>query len=216
LIDSMRRTGHDSGLCIDLGCGGGILSRALINASYKVHGVDISPAMVAIARKRVPSARFEVGSILSAELSECVAVAAIGECLNYLFDPGHSMSAIVEVLRRIHEVLKPGGILLFDVAEPGRAREGSPRRSFVDGPNWAVLVESEEDKDSQILTRRMTTFRQVGKMYRRGHETHRLRLIPRDKLKATLRAMGFRVRMLNGYGMLKFPTGLVGFLARKV
>jgi hypothetical protein len=86
----------------------------------------------------------------------------------------------------------------------------------VEGADWAVLTASEEDRDSQILTRRITTFRKVGTLYRRGQETHRLRLLPRDKIKASLRAPGFRVRVLSGYGALRFPKGLAGFLARKV
>jgi SAM-dependent methyltransferase len=215
LIDALRRSGHESGLAFDLGCGSGILSRTLLDAGYHVRGIDISPAMVAMARKRAPGGRFNVGPIRAAALTECVAVAAIGECLNYLFDPGDSLRAIDEIFRRIHQALVPGGILLFDVAEPGRAGSNARRRGFVEGTNWAVLVESEEDSDSRILTRRITTFRQLGTLYRRGHETHRLRLIPRQSIKASLHAVGFRVRTLSAYGTLQFPKGLVGFLARK-
>jgi SAM-dependent methyltransferase len=215
LIDALRRSGHESGLVVDLGCGSGILSRALVDADYEVRGIDISPAMVSIARERVPGARFEVGSILSAGWDECVGVAAVGECLNYLFDPGHTMPAIDGLLRRIHEALVPGGILLLDVAEPGRVPGGGPRRSFMEGADWAVLAESAEDADDHIRTRRITTFRRVGELFRRDRETHRQRLIPRGEVKESLRAIGFRVRILGGYGSLRFPTGLVGFLARK-
>jgi SAM-dependent methyltransferase len=215
LIDALRRSGHESGLVFDMGCGGGILSRALVDAGYQARGIDISIAMIAIARKRVPAARFEVGSILAARFTECVAVAAIGECLNYLFDAGHSLPAIENLFRRIHEALKPGGILLFDVAEPGRVGGKGPREKFIDGADWAVLVHSDEDRESQILTRRITTFRRIGRLYRRGHETHRLRLISRDTIKAILRPLGYRVRVLNEYGPLRLPKGLVGFLARK-
>jgi SAM-dependent methyltransferase len=215
LIEALRGGGHESGLVIDLGCGGGVLSRAVVDAGYDALGIDISPAMVAIARKRIPEARFEVGSVLSAELPACVAVAAVGECLNYLFDAGHSLAAVDELFRRIHEALAPGGILLFDLAEPGRVPGGGPRRSFVEGVDWAVLAESEENEDHHILTRRITTFRQVGALFRRGRETHRLRLIPHGEVKATLNAMGFHVEVLDGYGRHRFPAGLVGFRARK-
>jgi SAM-dependent methyltransferase len=172
--------------------------------------------MVAIARKRAPGARFDVGSILAARLTKCVAVGAIGECLNYLFDAGHSLPAIEKLFLRIHDALIPGGVLLFDVAEPGRVAGEGPRLKFVEGADWAVLAANEEDQENQILTRRITTFRKVGTLYRRGQETHRLHLIPRDKIKTSLRAPGFRVRVLNGYGTLRFPKGLAGFLARKV
>jgi SAM-dependent methyltransferase len=216
LIDAARRSGYERGLIIDMGCGSGILARALVNAGYEVQGIDISQAMVRIAKKRVPRARFEVGSILSAELAQCVAVAAVGECLNYLFDASHSLPALEHLFYRIHRALMPRGVLLFDVAEPGRVPGGGPRQSFAEGADWAVLVESRENFATDILTRRITTFRQIGKLYRRGHETHRLRLIRREEVTPTLRAIGFRVRTLTGYERIDFPAGLVGFLARKV
>jgi SAM-dependent methyltransferase len=215
LIDALLAGGHQNGLVFDLGCGGGILAKALVGAAYDVRGFDISPAMVAIARKRAPNAQFAVGSILSAKLSACAGVAAVGECVNYIFDAAHSLAAIDELLERIHAALLPGGILLMDLAEPGRVPGSGPRRTWVEGADWAVLVESDENAETQTLTRRITTFRQVGTLFRRDRETHRLRLIPRARIDATLRANGFAVEVLGGYGTLQFPTGLVGFLARK-
>jgi SAM-dependent methyltransferase len=215
LIDAMRARGHASGLIYDLGCGGGILARALVEARYEVCGIDISSPMISLARERVPGAQFRVESILSAELTACVGVAAVGECVNYLFDADHSLAAVEDLLGRIHAALLPGGILLLDVAEPGRVPGGGARRTWAEGADWAVLVESEEHAETQTLTRRITSFRQVGSLFRRERETHRLRLITRASIDATLRATGFTVEVLSGYGTLQFPAGLVGFLARK-
>ncbi len=46
-----------------------------------------------------------------------------------------------------------------------------------------------------ILTRRMTVFRKVGKLYRRSEESHRLRLYWGAVLARVLRDIGFRVRV---------------------
>ena len=75
---------------IDLGCGSGILSAAVMELGYRTLGIDISEGMVALARKHVPRGEFRVESLLSAELPRCVAVAAVGECLNYLFDSSNT------------------------------------------------------------------------------------------------------------------------------
>ena len=48
---------------LDLGCGSGIQSKQLIDEGLKVVGLDISPKMVAEARKRVPRAKFVVGDM---------------------------------------------------------------------------------------------------------------------------------------------------------
>jgi 2-polyprenyl-3-methyl-5-hydroxy-6-metoxy-1,4-benzoquinol methylase len=85
----LRRAGHHHGTVVDLGCGSGILSSTIVDASYEVIGVDVSEAMIALARARAPKAIFKVGSFVSVDLHECVAVTAIGEVLNYAFDPGN-------------------------------------------------------------------------------------------------------------------------------
>jgi SAM-dependent methyltransferase len=215
LLNALRQRGIDRGLVVDLGCGSGIMAKAVADAGYQVVGIDLSPSMIALARERVPAGDFRVESLLKADLPRCDAVTAIGECFNYLFDRGNSGASLSRLLKRIHEALEPRGVLLFDVAGPGRVRGAAPRRSFWESDDWAALVHVEEDSGHRTLTRRITSFRRVGELYRRDQETHRQRLIPPAELARALRAIGFRVRMLRGYGATAFPVGLAGFLARK-
>ena len=123
LVEMLRRSGISDGLVIDLGCGSGILSEAMRGPGYDVLGIDISPAMVAMARTRVPKGQFRVESLLTAKLPQAVAVSAVGECINYLFDAANSGSNLAKLFGRVHESLLPGGIFLLDVAEPGRVPE---------------------------------------------------------------------------------------------
>jgi SAM-dependent methyltransferase len=215
LVEALHRRGIADGLVIDLGCGSGLLARGMSKSGYDVLGIDISPAMIALARERVPEGRFLVGSLLSTELPSCVGVAAVGEGFNYLFDRSNTKHRLSRLLRRIYKALDPKGVLIFDVAAPGRVPEGGPRRSYVEGKDWAVLVTAEEDRRRRLLTRRITSFRRVGELYRRDQETHRLRLLSRSEVASELRGLGFRARILSGYGPLKFVPGHVGFLAGK-
>jgi hypothetical protein len=116
---------------------------------------------------------------------------------------------------RVYRALEPRGIFLFDVAAPGRLRGGSPQRHWREGEDWAVLVEATEEIGIGRLTRSITTFRKTGENWRRDHETHSLRLHTRRDLEARLRAVGFRVRALAGYGRFRFAPGHLGFCARK-
>jgi SAM-dependent methyltransferase len=215
LLEQLRRTGKRTGLVVHLGCGGGIEAERLCKAGYEVLGSDISEDMIALARERVPHGQFRVEPCLSASLPPCIAVTAIGECFNYLTDPAHSDRALVQLFRRIHDALVPGGLFLFDVAGPGRARGRGAQRMFREEDDWAVLVIWEEDTKKRLMTRRITSFRKVGKLYRRAIEVHRLRLFERSELAEVLRGAGFRVRPLGGYGTLRFRAGHFGFLARK-
>jgi SAM-dependent methyltransferase len=215
LLDALRRQRIARGLVIDLGCGSGILARAAAEAGYEALGIDISEAMIALARKRVPRGQFRVESILSARLPPCVAVAAIGECLNYLFDESNTSPKLTQLFARIYKALRPGGLFLFDAAGPGRVPGAGPHRSYWEGADWAVLVTSEEDRRHGFLTRRITSFRRTGLLYRRDQEVHRQRLLKRAELAGELRTIGFRVRILRSYGPLRFGPGHAGFMARR-
>src|SRR5207248_1113162 len=92
LVEALRRRGFAGGLVVDLGCGSGIVSRAVAEAGYDVLGIDISPAMIALARERVSGGTFRVGSVISTEIPRCIAVVAVGEVFNYLFDPENTAS----------------------------------------------------------------------------------------------------------------------------
>ena len=203
------------GLVIDLGCGSGIWARALTSAGYDVMGIDISRSMVKLARKRAPKARFVSGSFFQMELPPCAAVTAIGECVNYLFDRSNSRKELARFFRRVYRSLAPGGVFVFDVAEPGRGGPGRTILKSFQGRDWALLLQAEEDGKQSLLTRRMTVFRKTGKLYRRSEEVHRVRLYPRSQITRQLETAGFSVRVLHRYGPQPFATGHVAFLARK-
>ena len=215
LLGILRRHGVANGLVVDLGCGSGRLARELGRAGYDVLGIDISASMIALARKHAPKGRFLTESFLKVKLPPCDAVISIGECLNYLFDPTGARQRLPRLFRRVYDALRPGGVFVFDVAEPGRVLEGTPPRSCSQGNDWATVVEIEGDRKRNLLTRHITSFRKQGKHYRRSEERHRLRLYRESELAQDLTRLGFRVRILSGYGRFRFRGRFVGFLAQR-
>jgi len=215
VIEELRRVGALSGTMVDLGCGSGITSRLLCDAGYEVIGIDLSEPLLQIARERVPKAAFRMGSFAEAEIPPCVAVTAIGEVFNYTFDAANSAAVRARAFERIYAALLPGGLFVFDMAGPARAPSHSPQRTFAEGSDWAVLVETEADIDNNLLTRHITSFRKLGELYRRDFEIHQLQLVDPVKVVELLQRIGFVVQTLDCYGSLPLPQGLVGFLARK-
>ena len=215
LLDLLRHNGISEGLVVDMGCGSGIWAQVLILAGYDVFGIDISAAMLRIARKRAPKARFRNASIFQADLPTCDVVTAIGECLNYRFDQSNSKRSLKSLFRRIFEALRPGGIFIFDVHGPGASEKPVPTRSYYEGDDWVALVETHEHSKSRTLNREITSFRKDGELYRRSEERHSLLLHRRAELSETLRDVGFRVRYLRGYGQLRFSSRHFGILARR-
>jgi len=197
----------------DLGCGSGIWAKSLADAGYLVFGIDISAAMIDIARQRVPDAIFLVGSFVDLAISECRAVTALGEVFNYMFDPDCSLTMLRHVFQEVFDALIPGGAFIFDVAEPGRCRD--KQQGHWEGSDWACLVDVSHDDARQQLTRRIVTFRQLGDTWRRHEETHVQQLYERAAVAEILQRIGFQVEILSGYGDTAFPAGFVGFVARK-
>jgi SAM-dependent methyltransferase len=215
LVEILRRNGIRSGHVTDLGCGSGILSERMAGAGYDVLGIDISEAMVKMARERVPEGDFRVESLLTAKPPQSVAIVAVGECINYVFDAGNNHVSQARLFRRVYDALTSGGYFIFDFAEPGRVPGKGVSRNYFEGDDWTVLVTAREDRRHRRLTREITTYRRVGELFRRDHEVHGQRLLERTEVAAQLRGLGFRVRILRGYGTLRFVRGHVGLCARK-
>jgi SAM-dependent methyltransferase len=211
ILEILGRNGIREGLVVDLGCGSGLWARELTRAGYRVLGIDISEAMIEIARRRVPEAEFRVGSLFEADIPPCNAVTALGEVLNYLSDA--ESDTLIPLFRCVYGALAPGGVFVFDVAEPGQVAQGTSTRGFTEGKDWVVLVEKEEDRGT--LKRRITTFRNVGEHYRRSDEVHRQRLYEAQEVAGELRRVGFRVRTGRGYGRHRLPRAHAAFVARK-
>lgn len=212
LLRILAQAGVRNGLVVDLGCGSGIWAQRLVEGGYDVLGVDVSPAMIRLARKRAPGARFQVGSFVDVQVPRCRAVTALGEVLSYRFDDRYDSKSLERTCRRVYDALEAGGLLIFDLVEIGL--DVRPP-SFREGDGWACLFRSEVDPPKQRLTRHIVTFRKVGNTYRRREETHRVQLYAARDVAAMLRAIGFRVRQVRRYGDHPLLDGRVGFIARK-
>jgi SAM-dependent methyltransferase len=213
LLAMLRAGGIRDGLVVDLGCGSGIWARHLTDAGYRVVGVDISPAMIALARRRAPAARFYNESFLAFELPRCRAITALGEVLCYQFDGANNPQALASFFRRAAHALEAGGPLIFDVAEVRRNRTRPP--TCQEGADWAVLVSVAYDDGQDQLTKHITTFRRRGTFYRRHEETHRLQLYRRGEIVELLRRAGFQVRTVRRFGEYALLPGRIGVVARK-
>ena len=215
VVDALRRAGINDGVIVDLGCGSGIASCHFCEAGFQVIGVDLSQALIALARERVPTGKFQIRSFVDFDFPPCVAVAGIGEVFNYAADPGNNSTARANMLGRIYEALVPDGVLLFDLAGPNRAPARGHERTFTQSEDWAVLVEVEADPVRSVLTRHITTFRKNGELFRRSNETHRLALVEPNEMLELLKKIGFVATALDSYRALPLPRGLHAYMARK-
>jgi SAM-dependent methyltransferase len=108
-VDRLKDLLPPASLILDLGCGYGRALEILMSHGYRnLLGFDSAPAMVAAARKRVPDAK--VATIAPPDLPlpdasvDATLLFAVLTCV-----PGDA--AQQAMLREIHRVLRPGGLL---------------------------------------------------------------------------------------------------------
>jgi SAM-dependent methyltransferase len=210
-LAALRDAGIRTGVVLDLGCGGGQLSLRLLLEGFEPVGIDVSSAMIRLARQRAPKAKFICGSVAQIALPPCAAAIAIGEVFNYL----PSKSAIQRAFRSVFRSLKPGGVLVFDAKEqlPGPGKKTVAHARW--GAGWAIFAETTEDPRRQKLVRRIVSFSKDGKLYRRDEEVHRQIILEAAKVAALLTAIGFAVDVFPGYKTFRVSDDRKVFVARK-
>lgn len=105
----------DGSKILDLGCGNGLPSTALLGRRHAVHGVDVSVAQVALARANVPSAAFDCADLLSLELPD-----AGLDAVTALYSLTHvPREKHVTLFARLRRWLRQGGLLLATLSVSG-------------------------------------------------------------------------------------------------
>jgi SAM-dependent methyltransferase len=208
LVRLLRARGIRRGLVVEFGCGGGTVARALTEAGYGALGIDISAAMIRLARTRAPRARFKVGTLATSRIPPCEAIIAVGEVVSYVPRGSASRRAhracLMRFLQRASRALRPGGLLLFDFIESVDGRTYPRKRLVRDG--WAIAVRATAGRSGATLTRYIETTRVSPRGRRRAAEIHRLRTITRDEMRRMLARCGFAAtfsRRIGGVPLLR-------------
>ncbi|MFF4956159.1 class I SAM-dependent methyltransferase [Streptomyces sp. NPDC001222] len=92
----------------DLGCGPGRVTTYLDKLGLDAFGIDLSPGMVAVARRTHPALRFEVGSMTELPLADGTLAGALVWYSTVQTPP----LELPRYFREFHRVLAPGGHLL--------------------------------------------------------------------------------------------------------
>lgn len=101
--------GGSPGPVADLGCGPGQIARYLHDRGLPAYGVDLSPGMVAVARRLHPAVTFQEGTMLALDAGD-------GECsgITAFYSVIHLPAEMrPRAFREFHRVLRPDGRLLL-------------------------------------------------------------------------------------------------------
>jgi SAM-dependent methyltransferase len=103
---------------LDLGCGTGALLESLRGAGLDGYGIDVSPEMVAVAEQRLGPGIVWVQRLQDVEEREAYdALVSLSFPFNYCADVPEARAT----LAAFHRALRPGGLLLLQVAHAANA-----------------------------------------------------------------------------------------------
>jgi SAM-dependent methyltransferase len=200
------RAGSDGPTLLDVGCGTGTMLLELRRArpAWRLAGIDASAGMLAAARakQRPPNdvtwARASLGALPFARTFDVCT--AFYDTLNHLPD-APSLGRAVAAARA---VLRPGGLLAFDVTSRHGFEEWWESRNRFSGAGWSMLIDASFDAKTEIATADVTLERDG---VTRQFEIQE-RYFGREEVRAALAATGFAVEQEEEWS--PFPVGGLG------
>jgi SAM-dependent methyltransferase len=144
---------------LDLCCGVGHFTQALVACGYDVTGLDGSEEMLRYARERVPSVPLLVGDARSFQLPDRFdAVVSTFDSLNHVM----SLEELCQVFLHVHAVLKNGGYLAFDLNRQEAYLDCWAQTGVVVEDQLVQIARGSYDGDTQTARCDITVFRQEG------------------------------------------------------
>ena len=187
--------GHETGLCLDLACGTGSLTRELHSRGVNVFGVDGSAEMLTEA-VRDDGILYICQDMRELELAERIDTCFCTlDSLNHLTAPDE----LEETLVRLGENMKDGGLFIFDVNTPFKHREILGNNAFTI-ENDTVFCAWQNVTEAGVLTEILLDFfeEQEDGSYRRFSEQFCERAYTREELTDALGRAGFELLAVYG------------------
>jgi SAM-dependent methyltransferase len=132
-IFAERVSAGGGGPVADVGCGPGHITAELCRLGLDAFGIDLSPAMIDVARREHPGPRFEVGSMTDLDIGDG-SVAGLLAFWSLIHVPDEAIPGVFGHFRR---VLRPGAPLLvgFHVGDQSALKTqgygGHPMKVYV-------------------------------------------------------------------------------------
>ncbi|MCR5403690.1 MAG: methyltransferase domain-containing protein [Butyrivibrio sp.] len=175
--NSEKALEQEKNLVVELGCGTGSFSQVLRRRGYDIIGIDMSPEMLDLARKKSVEAGMDI-MYIEQDMREldlyCTAGTIVSVCdsINYILTD----EEIVEIFRLVNNFLYPGGVFIFDFNTLHKYRDVIGDATIAENrDDCSFIWENYFHEDGHINEYDLTIFARTGKetdTFRRSMETH--------------------------------------------
>lgn len=178
---------------LDLGCGTGRHANALVQRGYQVVGLDLSPTMIAAASTGGGArASFVQGDMRDLTYDASFdGVVCWGTTFGYFEEDKNAA-----VLASIRRALRPGGVLLLDIANRDYVAAEQPNLVWFEGTGCVCIDETAVDHITSRLRVKRTMKLEDG---RAREIDYSLRLYSLHEIGKLLKDAGFRVVEVSGH-----------------
>lgn len=181
---------------VELGCGTGASVRWFAKHGYNITGIDLSPAMLAIAQQSLSSGMsfqlFEGDVRTLNNLHDIDLVLAL-DVLNEL----NSLRDLEAVFTSVARILSHDRLFIFDLHTiGGLARQDQSTTLVSDTNDLTVLLNNHFDYERQASTDSYLIFQRSGAVWQRQQAQRTLRGFPVQVVTALLQRTGFGIMAL--------------------
>ena len=192
---------------VEMACGTGTVAVAMAQGGWQVAGVDLSGAMLDVARAKATAAGVEIG--WSRQDMRCLTVDTPVDLVTCLYDSMNYMLSSEDLLRTfrsVHAALVPGGAFYFDM-NTAYAFEclWDDATYYTDDDALCTVLKSGYDVHHQRTKVVVTCFRRVGALYEKIQEHHVEQAYPPEQIATLLTDAGLRVEASYGCFRLTPP-----------
>lgn len=176
---------------LDVACGSA-KHLARLASSFDVEGLDVDPAMIEVARERLPHVPFHVARMQDFSLERRFdVILCLFSSIGYVKDEAELRQTCETVFRH----LNPGGIFLLEPwLRPDQFQAGQVNAIFIDQADMKIsrIEIAERYGDTSVLRMHYMVGQPAG--VEQFAETHAMALFTDEQYRSALRAAGFEER----------------------